>query len=90
MKYKNNEDVHIIKYKEQMPSSLTNFWPFMFSEKYFPCGIKIFNSWICRLISLMNKKALSKKALRKYLNTLTLFGWEISEIQKLLVITYNY
>jgi len=34
----------------------------------------------------MNKKALSKKALRKYLNTLTLFGWEISEIQKLLII----
>lgn len=34
----------------------------------------------------MNKNALSKKALRKYLNTLTLFGWEISDVQKLLII----
>jgi len=34
----------------------------------------------------MTKKALSKKALRKYLNTLTLFGWEISDVQKLLII----
>jgi len=49
-------------------------------------SIKIFNSWTWRLTSLMNKKALSKKALRKYLNTLTLFGWEISDVQKLLII----
>lgn len=51
-------------------------------------SIKMFNTWTWRLTSLMNKKALYIKALGKYLNTLTLFGWEISDVQKLLIIDY--
>jgi hypothetical protein len=51
-------------------------------------SIKIFKSWTWWLTSLMNKKALSKKALGKYLNKLALFGWEISYVQKLLIIDY--
>jgi len=48
----------------------------MFSKSAYYVGIKIFNSLLTNLRSLMNKKAQFKVALKRYLNTHSFYSVE--------------